>query len=77
MWLSQKLAEQVAILEEHPEVAMVYGRAQFWYSWTGRPKESRRDYFMDLGVLPDTYDEYFFNWAEKYLIDQGQKDTEI
>lgn len=33
LWLPQKLAEQVAILEAHPEAAMLYGRTQYWFSW--------------------------------------------
>ena len=33
LWLSNKLEEQVAILEGHPEAAMLYGRSRFWFSW--------------------------------------------
>jgi len=52
VWLPQKLDEQLAILEAHPEAAMLYGRSLVWYSWDG-PQESERDYFLDLGVQPD------------------------
>jgi glycosyltransferase involved in cell wall biosynthesis len=34
IWLSHKLEQQVPILESHPEAAMLYGRTQFWFSWT-------------------------------------------
>lgn len=33
VWLPCKLEEQVAIIEEYPEVAMLYGRTEFWFSW--------------------------------------------
>lgn len=52
VWLPQKLAQQVAILEAHPEAAMLYGRTQIWYSWTGKPEDSQRDHFLELGVRP-------------------------
>ncbi|WP_416672255.1 glycosyltransferase family 2 protein [Egbenema bharatensis] len=34
VWLPQKLEQQVAILDRHPEAAMLYGRTQYWFSWT-------------------------------------------
>ncbi|MEA5580236.1 glycosyltransferase family 2 protein [Nodularia harveyana UHCC-0300] len=54
VWLSHKLERQVAILESEPEAAMVYGWVQIWYSWTGNPEDSQRDYFMELRVPPNT-----------------------
>jgi glycosyltransferase involved in cell wall biosynthesis len=51
VWLPAKTAEQVAVMSDRPEAAMVYGRTQIWHSWHeagGRP-----DYFYDLGVEPD------------------------
>ena len=54
VWLPGKLETQVAILEAHPEAAMVYNRTQFWYSWTGDVEDRRRDYMALLGVPPDT-----------------------
>ena len=33
IWLPHKLEQQVPILESHPEVAMLYGRTQYWFSW--------------------------------------------
>ena len=53
VWLPDKLAAQVAILEAHPEAAMVYGRTLVWHSWTGRPEDRDRDHVFELGVSPD------------------------
>jgi glycosyltransferase involved in cell wall biosynthesis len=52
VWLPNKLAEQVALLEAHPEVVMAYGRARWWYGWTGDPRDAARDYLQPLGVSP-------------------------
>jgi len=51
VWLPRKLEEQVAILESHPSAGMVYGRAEYWHSWsgTGQPDQVR-----ELGIPPDT-----------------------
>src|SRR3712207_6999516 len=38
VWLGGKLEEQVALLEAHPEAAMVYGQSQYWHSWTTMPR---------------------------------------
>jgi glycosyltransferase involved in cell wall biosynthesis len=40
VWLPHKLTEQVELLQSNPRAAMVYGRTQYWHSWTGR-KEDR------------------------------------
>lgn len=50
IWLPQKLEQQTAILDSHPEAAMVYGPTQYWHSWTGNPKDLRRDFVANLGV---------------------------
>jgi glycosyltransferase involved in cell wall biosynthesis len=54
VWLPRKLEDQVAILEAHPEVALVYGRAEYWYSWTGDPTDAERDFVRPPGVEADT-----------------------
>src|SRR5215831_18684412 len=54
VWLSNKLDRQVAILDAQPEAAMVYGPAQWWYSWTGRAEDRLRDYIPEPGVPPNT-----------------------
>jgi glycosyltransferase involved in cell wall biosynthesis len=54
LWLPAKLEQQVALLDAHPEAAMVYGHTQYWYSWTGDPDDVRRDLFIHAGVEPNT-----------------------
>jgi glycosyltransferase involved in cell wall biosynthesis len=51
VWLPDKIAEQVAVLDAHPAAGMVYGRTQMWHSWDANA--ARSDYFYDLGVAPD------------------------
>ena len=34
-WEQRKLAEQVAIMEAHPEIGMVCGVVRYWSSWAG------------------------------------------
>lgn len=53
VWLPHKLEEQVTILDSFPEAAMVYGRTQFWFSWTGNPEDVERDFITDIGVQPN------------------------
>jgi glycosyltransferase involved in cell wall biosynthesis len=54
VWLPQKLEQQVALLNAHPEAAMLYGNSLYWYSWTGRPEDVGRDFMPRLGVQSDT-----------------------
>jgi glycosyltransferase involved in cell wall biosynthesis len=53
-WLPHKLEQQVEILNSHAEAGMVYGPAQYWYSWTGKPEDAQRDFVEELGVQSDT-----------------------
>ena len=50
VWLPAKLDAQVALLAQYPDVGMLYGETQYWYSWTGRAEDAARDLFPDLGV---------------------------
>jgi len=68
VWLPEKLEQQVAILDALPEVGMVYGLSQWWYSWTGIPEDQQRDFMHELGMMPNTcleppaiIDLFFFN----------------
>ncbi len=55
VWLPHKLEEQIAAFRQHPKAAMVYGRSQFWYSWTGKAEDQGRDHFFpNLGATPNT-----------------------
>ena len=51
VWLPEKLAEQVAVLDAEPEAEMVYGRTLIWHSWD--PAAVQPDYFYPLGVEPN------------------------
>lgn len=54
VWMQQKLEQQVAILEHHPDVGMVYANTKYWFSWTNNPKDEQRDFQPNLGIQPDT-----------------------
>lgn len=43
IWLPNKLEKQIKILEENPEVGMVFGPHYIWFSWTKNPKDAARD----------------------------------
>jgi peptidoglycan/xylan/chitin deacetylase (PgdA/CDA1 family)/glycosyltransferase involved in cell wall biosynthesis/SAM-dependent methyltransferase len=43
VWFPTKLAEQVAIMDENPHAALVFGAPQYWASWTGLPDDQTRD----------------------------------
>jgi glycosyltransferase involved in cell wall biosynthesis len=54
VWLPHKLQDQVAILEAHPDVAMVYGRTQYWHSWMGEQNSFKEDsYTLKPGIEVD------------------------
>jgi glycosyltransferase involved in cell wall biosynthesis len=57
VFLPEKLAHQSAILDDHPEVGMVYGRTEYWISWdaaaagrAGAYGRRPRDFMSRLGV---------------------------
>ena len=51
IWQPKKLEQQVAILEAHPEAAMVFAPLLIWYSWTGNSEDRDRDH--PYGVAKD------------------------
>jgi glycosyltransferase involved in cell wall biosynthesis len=53
VWVPEKLAEQVQLLDAHPDAAMVYGPGLYWHGWTGRVEDQGRDFVQPLGVLAD------------------------
>jgi glycosyltransferase involved in cell wall biosynthesis/SAM-dependent methyltransferase len=53
VWLPHKLAAHTAILDAHPDAAMVYGPSQYWHGWTDDPADAARDHYGDLCVPPD------------------------
>jgi glycosyltransferase involved in cell wall biosynthesis len=50
VWLPDKLERQVAILDSHPQAAMVYGATEYWYTWAGGPSPTDEDYMQTPGV---------------------------
>ncbi|QHG15289.1 glycosyltransferase [Nostoc sp. ATCC 53789] len=44
VWLAPNLEQQVSILHTHPEAGMVYGNTQYWYSWTGNPEDTQKEF---------------------------------
>ncbi len=50
VWLPGKLAEQIRVLEDQSQAALVYGRTLIWNSWNELSMEA--DFFYDLGVEP-------------------------
>lgn len=54
VYLPNKLEEQVALLDAHPEAGMLYGTTLLWHGWTGDPEDAARDRPLPLGVPVDT-----------------------
>jgi len=52
VWLPEKLEREVALLENHPDVGMVYGPSQYWSEWTGEP--GAQDFIDTVCVTPGT-----------------------
>lgn len=53
IWLPGKLQQQVSLLQAHPQAGMLYGNTKYWFSWTGKPEDLRRDFIPPLGVIPE------------------------
>jgi glycosyltransferase involved in cell wall biosynthesis len=54
VYLPDKLAAQVPLLEAHPDAGMLYGGTEYWHSWTGRPEDRARDWvWRGFGVEPN------------------------
>ena len=54
VWLPEKLACQVRILDDRADVDMVYGDALMWFGWTGDPDDIARDCYRGTGIPPGT-----------------------
>ena len=54
VWEPEKLTRQVAMLEAHPDVDLIYGAPLYWFSWTGDAEDVRRDWSPDLPVPAGT-----------------------
>ena len=53
VWLPRKLERQLALLRSRPDVGIIYGTTELWYSWTGDPLDAGRDLAPDLRVELD------------------------
>lgn len=53
VFLPKKLERQVEILENNSEAAMVYGPSLYWYGWTGKEEDVKKDRVTKLGVVSD------------------------
>jgi len=53
VWTPTKVDDQVRLLEENPQAAMVFGPAELWFSWTGQQEDYRRDFIQDVGLTPN------------------------
>ena len=49
VWLPNKLAEQVAIMESHPAADMVLAPLLMWFSWTGNSQDRHLDQPYGVG----------------------------
>jgi len=54
VWLPHKLESQKELLDARPEAGMVYGRSRYWFSWSGRPEDIKRDFIPMTGVPSGT-----------------------
>lgn len=52
VWEPNKLADQVRLLESHPDAGMLYGRTLWWFGWTGKTEDQARDRVSTLAFPP-------------------------
>jgi hypothetical protein len=51
VWNPEKLEEQVAILEGDPEIGLLFGASEYWWSWAGG--DAPPDKVLHPGAEPD------------------------
>jgi glycosyltransferase involved in cell wall biosynthesis len=54
LWLPDKLEKQVAILESQPDAAFLCAPALWWYGWTNKPEDLKRDFVQHFALKIDT-----------------------
>lgn len=47
VWLSDKLTQQVAVMQQHPDVAMLCEASEYWFSWADPAK---KNVFQPIGA---------------------------
>lgn len=72
IWLPHKLEKQVALLDAHPTVGMIYDSLYYWYSWTENPEDVSRDYEAEIWNFPDKtileYPEYLTLFVQEKVL---------
>jgi glycosyltransferase involved in cell wall biosynthesis len=53
VWLPEKLARQVAIVDAHPDAQMTFGPTRLWFGWTGEPADTARETLRPIQTAPD------------------------
>jgi glycosyltransferase involved in cell wall biosynthesis len=53
VWLPHKLAEQVEILDMHPDICMLYGETEYWFSWQNKYDLKNHDFVPLLRIPTD------------------------
>jgi glycosyltransferase involved in cell wall biosynthesis len=54
LWLPDKLEKQIAILESQPDAAFLCAPALWWYGWTNKPEDLKKDFVQNFNVELDT-----------------------
>lgn len=63
VWLPDKLAQQVSVMEAHPEAGLCCGPSQYWHSWD--KDSSEKDQVVPLAPADQLYDPPFL-FLESY-----------
>jgi glycosyltransferase involved in cell wall biosynthesis len=54
VWRPRKLEQQLAAITANPRAAMVVGRTEWWYGWTGVLADADRDWVQQLPISLNT-----------------------
>lgn len=54
LWLPDKLAKQIAILESQHDAAFLCAPALWWYGWTNKPEDLKKDFVQNFALELDT-----------------------
>lgn len=72
VWLPEKLDRQLATFQQYPQVDLVCGPTQYWYSWDGNPKNVFPD---SIRHVSPQYDVIFQPPTLLTLLLQNQANT--
>ncbi len=48
VWHPTKLTEQIVLARQFPHAGLIYGRSEYWHSWSGDPQDAAKDYVPTL-----------------------------